>query len=129
MVEERKIGQPVFAQPEPTEDPDTFRVQHPSDDPIYKEIDKLNRQHKIHPLPFPAPRGGVEPTLTLEGVLGGNKTAVKRIADAGQIVFHATGDCGSTKGPRTQNEVTDKLVADFNESVEKEKPTFCLLLG
>ena len=125
----RDIGRPVFAQPEPTEDPTTFRVRHPSDDPIYKQIDELNREHLIHSLPFPAPRGGVEPRLTLEQVLGGNSNAIQTITGNRQIVFHATGDCGSTRGPEKQNEVTDKLVSDFNEADPKEKPQFHLLLG
>jgi Calcineurin-like phosphoesterase len=124
----RDIGRPVFAQPEPTEDPTTFRVKHPSDAPVYKEIDALNREHKIKPLPFPAPRGGVEPRLTLEDVLG-SVAAVETIAGRGQTVFHATGDCGSTRGPEKQNEVTDKLVSDFHESDPKELPQFHLLLG
>lgn len=125
----REIGRPVFAQPEPTADPNLFRVQHPSDAPAYQQIDALNRAHQIRPLPFPAPRGGVEPRLTLEQALGGNATAVRNITANGQIVFHATGDCGSTRGPKTQNEVTDKMVADFNESHPKEVPQFNLLLG
>src|SRR5215471_3492278 len=125
----RDIGRPVFAQPEPTEDPTTFRVRHPSDAPIYKQIDELNREHLIHPLPFPAPRGGVEPKLTLEQVLGGNSDAIQTISDNRQIVFHATGDCGSTRGPDMQNRVADKMVSDFNESDRKEVPQFNLLLG
>ncbi len=125
----RRLSHPVFAQPEPTADPSTFRVKHPSDAAIYREIEALNREHRIAPLPFPAPRGGVEPRLTLEQVLGGRGSAVRAIAASGQIVFHATGDCGSTRGPRTQNEVADKMVGDFHESVEKEVPSFCLLLG
>jgi hypothetical protein len=125
----RDVGRPVFAQPQPTPDPTTFRIDHPSDDPIYKQIDELNREHLIHPLPFPAPRGGVEPKLTLEQVLGGNTNAIQTITRSGQIVFHATGDCGNTRGTERQNQVTDKLVSDFNESDSKEKPQFHLLLG
>lgn len=125
----RDVGHPIFAQPEPTEDPTTFRVGHPSDDPVYKEIKRLNAEGKIKPLPFPPPRGGVEPRLSLEQVFGGNAGAIQKITQAGQIVFHATGDCGSTSGPRTQNLVTDKMVADFDESYNKEVPQFCLLLG
>src|SRR6516162_2938572 len=71
----REIGRPLFAQPAPTEDPTVFHVKHASDGEAYKEIDQLNREHKIHPLPFPAPRGGVEPRLTLQQVLGGNPVA------------------------------------------------------
>jgi Calcineurin-like phosphoesterase len=125
----RSVKGPLFAQPEPTADPTRFKIKHPSDNPAYKEIDELNREHKIQPLPFPAPRGGVEPRLTLEQVLGANTGAIAKIASAGQIVFHATGDCGSTRGPQTQNMVSDKMVSDFQETTTKEIPQFNLLLG
>jgi hypothetical protein len=125
----RSIGHPVFAQPEATPDPTRFRITHPSDSPAYKEIDELNREHKIQPLKFPAPRGLPEPRLTLEQVFGGNATAISNIQHNGQIVFHSGGDCGSTKGPEHQNEVTDKMVADFNETDPREVPQFNLLLG
>jgi hypothetical protein len=125
----RTIGHPVFAQPEPTADPTRFRIKHASDTVAYHEIDELNRQHKIKPLPFPVPRGGREPRLTLARVLGGDAAAAQRIEDAGQIVFHSGGDCGSTKGPEHQNEVADKLASDFHEQDPKEVPSFHLMLG
>jgi hypothetical protein len=125
----RTLGKPVFSQPQPTADPTVFRVPHPSDDAAYKEIDKLNAEHKLFPLPFPPPRGGVEPRLTLSEVMGGNATALQRIQATGQIVFHAMGDCGNTSGPSTQNQVADKMTADFTETSAKEVPQFALLLG
>jgi hypothetical protein len=63
-------GHPVFAQPQPAADPKQFRVHNASDDPAYKTIDELNREHKLAPLPFPVPRGVPEPVLTLAQVLG-----------------------------------------------------------
>lgn len=125
----RSMAGPVFAQPQPTADPTTFVVKHPSDAAAYKEIDKLNAEHKIVPLPFPPPRGGTEPQLTLEQVFGGNATAIANIESNGQIVFHATGDCGSVTGPQTQNQVSDKMVSDFNETAAMEIPQFFLMLG
>ena len=126
----RSLAAPVFSQPEPTPDPSTFKVTHPSDDAAYKLIDTLNAEHKINPLPFPAPRGGqAEPQLNLTQVFGGNAKAIARIQANAQIVFHATGDCGSTRGPTTQNEVTDKMIGDFNEATPAEIPQFALLLG
>ena len=125
----RTLNGPVFAQPEPTEDPDVFRIKHPSDSPAYKIIDQLNAEHRIRPLPFPAPRGTPEPKLTLTEVFGNNQSAIERIEGQQQITFHATGDCGSTRGPTTQNEVTDKMVADFSDPDPREVPQFCLLLG
>jgi Calcineurin-like phosphoesterase len=125
----RVLGHPVFGQPQATEDPTTFRVKHASDADAYKAIDQLNREHKVAPLPFPRPRGGVEPRLTFEEVLGGNAAALQRITKGGQLVFHSTGDCGSTRGPKTQSEVVDKMVADFHEADAREVPQFNLLLG
>jgi hypothetical protein len=125
----RVLAQPVFAQPQATADPTVFRVPHPSDNAAYKEIDKLNAEHKLFPLPFPAPRGGVEPTLTLADVMGGNVSAADRINAGGQLVFHATGDCGNTSGPASQNQVADKMTADFVETAANEVPQFALLLG
>jgi hypothetical protein len=124
----RQLRGPVFAEPQPTADPTLFRVRHASDAPAYKRIDELNREHKIAPLPFPAPRGLPEPRLTLADVLGGNASGTKAILAAGQLVFHATGDCGSVRGPATQNQVADKMVSDFEETAA-EVPRFGLLLG
>jgi hypothetical protein len=105
-------------------------VKHPSDGPAYKQIDALNREHKLEPLPFPAPRGLPEPRLTLAAVLGTNDATLDRqIKKNGQIVFHAVGDTGSTRGPESQNLVADKLVSDFDEEDEKEKPHFFFHLG
>ncbi|MEI9932357.1 MAG: metallophosphoesterase [Rhizomicrobium sp.] len=130
----------MFSQPQPTEDPTTFSIKHASDNAAYQKIDALNKEHKIKALPFPPPRGGVEPRLTLEQVLGGvssaaanakadAKAAVNAIAKRGQIVFHSLGDCGSTRGPKTQNEVVDKLLGDFKEPNQEEVPQFHFLLG
>lgn len=126
----RVLKSPVFAQPEPTADPGVFKIKHPSDDAAYKIIDKLNSEHKVEPLPFPAPRGKAkEPQLTLLEVFGGNQKAIDTIESNGQIVFHSTGDCGSTRGPKTQNIVTDKMIGDFDETDPREVPQFALLLG
>ncbi|HZR76158.1 metallophosphoesterase family protein [Bradyrhizobium sp.] len=124
-----ELGKPVFSQPEPTEDPKKFEVKHPSDNAAYKEIDELNKEHRIAALPFPAPRGLPEPTLTLAAALGTDASALqKRLTANGQIVFHATGDTGSTRGPETQNLVADKMVNDFTDD-EKERPMFFFHLG
>jgi hypothetical protein len=130
----RAIGRPVFAQPEPTPDPKRFRIKHASDKETYYEIDKLNREHKLYATVIPPPRAtqkgsADEPVLTLLEVLGHDTVAIKKIEQHGQIIFHSCGDCGSTRGPKTQNEVTDKLVADFDEPQESELPQFQFLLG
>jgi Calcineurin-like phosphoesterase len=124
-----KLAHPVFSQPQPTPDPTKFEVKHPSDDPAYKQIDVLNREHKLAALPFPAPRGLPEPRLTLAAVLDDTETSLQRRIGANeQIVFHCMGDTGSTRGPESQNLVADKMVNDFTDE-DKEKPSFFLHLG
>jgi hypothetical protein len=125
----RILAAPVFSQPQPTPDPQTFVVRHASDAAAYKVIDELNREHKLKALPFPPPRGGTEPRLTFAEVVDDNQTLLETINASGQIVFHATGDCGNTKGPATQNEVSDKMVSDFDEADPAEVPQFNFLLG
>jgi len=109
--------------------PNEIVVKHPSDSPYYDEIDAFNKKHGLQALPFPAPRGGVEPILTLKEVLGNNPSAIANIQNNNQIVFHSTGDCGSTRGPKTQNLVVDKMLADFKETATSEIPQFHILLG
>ncbi len=124
------MDHPVFAQPQPTADPTKFAVTHPSDNPAYKQIDALNKAHKLAAIPFPPPRGLPEPRLTLAAVLGETDAALQhRLGANGQIVFHATGDTGSTRGPESQNLVADKMVADFADEDAKEIPTFFFHLG
>ena len=126
----RALGGPVFSQPQPTPDPGTFRIRHGSDADAYAAIDKLNAEHKLAAMPFGEPRGkAAEPVLTLTQALGNDSTVPLAIGKQKQIVFHATGDCGNVKGPKTQNEVADKMVADFDETDPREVPQFLLLLG
>ena len=132
-----KVTRPATGEPRPTADPTTFLVRHPSDGPFYDAIKAFNAKHGIHALPFPPPRGsenGGVPVLNLQQVLGGAPARApsprtKWITANRQIVFHALGDCGSTKGPTTQNLVVDKMLADFNEAKNKEVPQFHVLLG
>jgi hypothetical protein len=117
-------GQPSFGQPLPGTDPGSFKVPHPSDDGLYKLVNgKLVE-------PFPAPRGGVEPILTLAEVWGDAGPAkVAAITQAGQIVFHSVGDTGSVVGPKTEELVADKMVADFLETDPANIPSFFFHLG
>jgi len=125
-----ELEQPVFAQPAPTPDPAKFEVKHPSDNPIYKQIDQLNREHKITTLPFPAPRGVPEPRLSLAEVLDVDAATLDRkITGQKQLVFHSVGDTGSTRGPQDQNQVADKMVGDFSDYDEQDRPLFFFHLG
>jgi hypothetical protein len=125
-----EIGHPAFAQPDPTPDPTKFEIRHPSDNPAYKQIDELNREHKLFSLPFPPPRGLPEPRLTLAQILGPTgAAAVQKIGSSGQLVFHAVGDTGNVRGPDPEDEVTDKMVGDFDDAQANERPQFLFHLG
>jgi hypothetical protein len=114
-------GQPVFAQPQPSPDPTSFR--NPVTDQNDQEIAQLE--------PVPQPVGGaVEPILTLAQVYGSaGATKTQAIEQAGQIVFHSVGDTGSVKGPDTQSLVADKMVTDFDEQNAADVPSFFFHLG
>jgi hypothetical protein len=120
-----KHSQPVFGQPQQTPDPTSFKTPHPSDSGLYSKVNEKQVQ------PIPVARGGaVEPVLTLAQVYGSQGSAkVKAIQKAKQIVFHSVGDTGSVKGPSTESEVSDKMVADFNESNPADVPSFFFHLG
>lgn len=124
------IGQPIFSQPTPTQNPGRFRISHPSDAPIYKQIDALNRQHKLGTIAFPPPRGLPEPILKLSAALGMDEDVlVKQLALDGQLVFHVVGDTGSIRGPDSQSLVLDKMLHDFTDEASKDRPMFCFHLG
>ena len=116
---------PAFGQPKPGPDPSGFKVPHPSDNTLYGKVDSKLVE------PFPAPRGGAEPVLTLAEVwgptLGSAKTAA--IQSAGQIVFHSVGDTGSVKGPATESLVADAAQADLASSPANGAPAFFFHLG
>ena len=118
-------GNPAFGQPQPGPDPSGFKVPHPSDNTLYGLVDTKLVE------PFPAPRGGLEPVLTLAEVwgaqLGPQKAAA--IEKAGQIVFHSVGDTGSVIGPPTESLVADAAQADLASSPANAVPAFFFHLG
>jgi hypothetical protein len=116
---------PQFGQPSPSPDPTGFKVHHGSDSGLYKKVDSTLLEA------IPSARGGAaEPLLTLTDVLGASGAAqVAAIEKSGQIVFHSVGDTGSVKGPTTQSQVADKMVADFSEEDPADVPTFFFHLG
>src|SRR5215471_1738089 len=119
---------PQFGEPAPTADPTKFTVKHGSDAQAYKILD--SQKGTLKPRPFPHVKGIDEPVLTLAQALG-NKgdQIVSEIQRAGQIVFHAVGDTGNTKGPRDQDAVADKMVSDYEEGDPKAVPSFLYHLG
>jgi hypothetical protein len=115
---------PQFGEVQFTEDPTAYKIKHPSDNALYKLVNKKLLQ------PIPKPKDPGNMVLTLETVWGDKGTdVVKNIKNAGQIVFHSAGDTGSVKGPKSLDSVTDKLGNDFVNEPDGEKPVFFFHLG
>ncbi len=113
--------EPVFAQPQPSPDPTTFK------DPVTDQSDK--EIANLEPIPQPV-GGAAEPILTLAEVYGSaGEAKVAAIQQAKQIVFHSVGDTGSVIGPDTQSLVADKMVTDFDEENSADVPSFFFHLG
>lgn len=119
---------PQFGESIPTKDPTKFSVKHGSDTAAYTILD--TQKGKLRPRPFPAFAGGPEPVLTLAQSYGKKgDSIVSDIEKAGQIVFHAVGDTGNTRGPKDQDVVSDKMVSDFDETNPAAVPSFFYHLG
>jgi Calcineurin-like phosphoesterase len=113
--------EPVFAQPQPSPDPTTFK------DPVTDQSD--TEIANLEPIPQPV-GGAAEPILTLAEVYGSaGEAKVAAIQQAKQIVFHTVGDTGSVIGPDTQSLVADKMVTDFDEENSADVPSFFFHLG
>lgn len=120
-------GGPQFAEPTPTPDPTKFTVKHGSDKDAYSILD--SEKGTLKPRDFPKVTG-VEPVLKLADALGSKGASiVQQIQSAGQIVFHTVGDTGNTRGPKDQDEVADKMVADYNDTSPATVPSFFFHLG
>jgi hypothetical protein len=120
-------GGPQFAEPAPSPDPGKFTVQHGSDTAAYSILDK--EKGTLKPRPFPVVPDA-EPVLSLATALGKSGPSIEAaIQAAGQIVFHALGDTGNTKGPKDEGLVADKMVSDFSETDPRAVPSFCYHLG
>ena len=120
-------GGPQFAEPAPTPDPTKFTVKHGSDKDAYSILD--SEKGTLKPRDFPKVKD-VEPVLKLVDAWGSKGAdIVQQIQRAGQIVFHSVGDTGNTKGPQDQDEVADKMVADYTDTDPETVPSFFYHLG
>ena len=115
---------PQFGEVQFTADPTAFKIKHPSDTALYNRVNKKLLQ------PIPPPHDPANMILTLETVWGDKGPAVvQNVKDSGQIVFHAGGDTGPTKGPQNLDAVTDKLANDFVNEPAGQIPVFFFHLG
>jgi hypothetical protein len=119
---------PQFAESTPTPDPNAFSVKHGSDKNAYTILDR--EKSTLRPRPFRVVTGTAEPVVELAQALGKKgESIVSQIERAGQIVFHSLGDTGSTRGPESQSQVADKMVADYADTDPREVPSFLFHLG
>ena len=121
---------PIFSEPSVTPDPTKFKVPHASDSQAYAEMDALIKASKFLPLAFPLITGVAEPIFNLADALGSSGPAtVAKIQQAGRMVFQSAGDTGATRGPKSENETVDKMLADFDGESPDALPQFFYHLG
>lgn len=122
---ELPVGNPQFGEVQPdANDPTSNKIKHPSDTALYAKINK----HLLQAVP--APLRPDDMVLTLEKAYGSSgKAKVAAIKAQKQIVFHAGGDTGPVKGPKTVEAVADKLCNDFSNEDPKNLPAFFFHLG
>ena len=110
------LPQPVFDESIVTAVPTHFETEHPSDTAQYDAIKSIQKKNVAA---FKRARGKPDALYPLASALGAHGAdAVKRIQDAGQIVFHAAGDTGASNARLYKNElqVADMLAADYHTS-------------
>lgn len=121
------VTDPQFGQTKHTPDPTQF-LHAVTDAQFYKSVDKETVNQLIQAIP--PPRDPNHLLLTLSDVYGSNGQAkIAAINKAKQIVFHSVGDTGPTSGPRTVQEVADKMCADMQEANAADIPSFFFHLG
>ena len=121
------VSDPQFGETKYTPDPTQF-LRAVTDNQYYKEVDKETVNQLIQSVP--PPRDPKNMLLSLADVYGSNgKAKVAAITNAKQIVFHAVGDTGPTSGPKTVQEVADKMCGDMQEANAADIPSFFYHLG
>src|SRR5947209_281487 len=86
--------EPIFGADGSLPDPTGFSTTHPSDTALYKQIGDLAKKDVVA---VPKSRIGPKATFGLAEAYGSHgPQIVKRIVDAGKIIFHALGDSGAS---------------------------------
>ncbi|MGZ3821521.1 MAG: metallophosphoesterase family protein [Mucilaginibacter sp.] len=85
---------------------------------------RLTDYIKIKLLPIPAPQR--DPTMALSAVIG--DAGATALANAGAIIFHATGDTGELAG-NSQQLVADAMTSDYDIAHPETSPAFFYHLG
>src|SRR5271169_988744 len=121
------VADPQFGESKYTPDPTQF-LHAVTDNQFYKLVDKETVNQLIQSIP--PPRDPNNLLLSVADVYGSNgKAKLAAINNAKQIVFHSVGDTGPTTGPKTVQEVADKMCGDMQEANAADIPSFFYHLG
>jgi len=123
------FDEPTFSEGTPTPDPARFKVPHPSDAELYRQIQALLCEDVVA---FPQARGPPGNIYELQAALGVHgPEQVQAIQAAGRIVFHAVGDIGASTAAKYPGElrVSDQITNDCRTSAAADRPAFLYLLG
>ncbi|HEV3330655.1 MAG TPA: TIR domain-containing protein [Bryobacteraceae bacterium] len=124
----RPKAEPHYSQARVIPDEVRAKVAHPNDTDAWHTLS--DPAHGLRPQSFPQSRGGAEPVLKLQEVLGSRgPEAVAAIKQSGAIVFQSVGSTGNVNHLEYMHLVPGAMSRDFNRSGGHGKPSFLLLLG
>lgn len=123
------LAQPIFSESSITPDPTRFKVKHPSDSQVYRQIQDLLTKDVVG---FDPSRGEPQDLFTLADALGPHGSEMtKAITAAGKIIFHSVGDTGASNQKKYGSEISvaDQLSADCHNANDANRPAFLFHLG
>jgi len=123
------LPQPIFDESASTPDPTRFKTKHPSDTELYKRVQDLLKKDVVG---FAQSRSEPSDLYALQDALGPHgPEIIKGITTAGQIVFHAAGDTGTSNAGKYLNEirVSDQVTNDCHTADSANRPAFFYHLG
>src|ERR1700676_3760416 len=121
--------EPVFGEDGTRPDPTGFSTTHPSDNAWYSQIGNLLKKQVVA---VPPSRIAANEMFSLAEAYGSHgPQIVKKITDAGKIIFHALGDSGASNSGKYPNElrVADQVSLDSASSTEPNRAAFLYHLG
>jgi hypothetical protein len=121
--------EPIFSEDGSRPDPNGFSTSHPSDSALYNEIGNLLKKDVVA---VPPSRIAADQMFGLGDAYGSHgPQVIKKIADAGKIIFHALGDSGASNAGKYANElrVGDQVTLDTASSSEPNRAAFLFHLG
>ncbi|WP_213773608.1 metallophosphoesterase [Bradyrhizobium sp. dw_78] len=121
--------EPVFGEDGSLPDPTGFSTAHGSDNALYKQIGDLAKKDVVA---IPKSRIGNDGMFSLAAAYGSHgPQIVRKITDAGKIVFHSLGDSGASNAGKYPKElrVADQVTLDCASAAEADRAAFLYHLG